>query len=179
LSNDPDRPDRPATAAEAQDRFEDHLEMLSSTAPRSGLGAATGAFIDDLIERYDRYGDHLFTCFDDPRIPATSNDLEGFFGASKRVLRKVLGCGSTTNSVVSNLSAEALMAYHQMQQPGALTKLANMSSSPDDFLAARAKIAEGEAPGIRQRSMVRHLDRHVNRLRQGWFGPDPPSDANA
>jgi hypothetical protein len=179
LSNDPDRPDRPKTAAEARDRFEDYLEFLSVTTPRSGLAAATGAFVDDLIDRYDRYSDHLFHCFDDHRIPATTNDLEGFFGASKHALRRGLGCGSTTNSVVSNLSAEALVAYHQMQQPGALAELANLTSSQNDFLEARAMINRGEAPGIRQRSMVRHLDRHVNRLRQRWFGPDPPSDANA
>jgi hypothetical protein len=178
LSNAPDRADRPKTAAEAKERFEDYLEVLATT-PRSGLAAATGAFVDDLIDRYDRYSDHLFHCFDDPRIPATSNDLEGFFGASKRTLRKVLGCGSTTNSVVSNLSAEALVAYHQMQQSGALAKLAHLTSSPADFLKARASISKGEAPGIRQRSMVRHLDRHVIRLRQRWLGPDPPSDANA
>lgn len=155
---------------------------MAATAPRAGLGAATGAFIDDLTERYGRYGDHLFKCFDDPRIPATTNVLEGFFGVSKHVLRQTLGCGSTSNSVVSNLGAEALMAYHQMQQPGALVDMVTRittSSSPDDFLAARSKIALKEAPGIHQRSIVRYLHKHVDRLRKGWFGPGPPSDANA
>ncbi len=152
------------------------MEHLAATAPRAGLGAATGAFIDDLIKRYGRYGDHLFQCFDDPRIPATTNTLEGFFGVSKHALRKALGCGSMSNSVVSNLGGEALVAYHQMQQPGALVEVAPLSSSPADFLAARAKIALEEAPGIRQRSMVRHLDRHVDRLRESWFGLDPPPD---
>jgi len=103
LSNDPDRPDRPETAEEAQARFEAHLEELAALTPRAGLAAPTGAFIDDLIKRYGRYGDHLFKCFDDDRIPSTSNDLEGFFGVSKQVLRHALGCGSTSNSVVSNL----------------------------------------------------------------------------
>lgn len=179
MSTAPDRPDRPATASEAQARFEAHLEHLSATAPRFGLGAATGAFIDDLTKRYGRYGDHLFKCFDDPRIPATTNGLEGFFGVSKHVLRQALGSGSTTNSVVSNLGADALVAYHQMQQPGALASLVALSSSPADFLAARVKISRAEAPGIKQRSMVRHLDRHVGRLLQGWFGPALPADAYA
>jgi hypothetical protein len=53
------------------------------------------------------------------------------------------------------------------------------SFSPDDFLTAREKIVLMEAPGIHQRSMVRHLDKHVDRLHRGWFGPGPPSDANA
>jgi hypothetical protein len=169
-------------ATEAQARFEAHLEHLEVTAPRAGLGAATGAFIDDLTERYGRYGEHLFKCFDDPRIPATTNVLEGFFGSSKHVLRQALGCGSTSNSVVSNLGAEALIACNQMQQPGALVDMVNAvnaSSSPADFLAARAKIAINEAPRIHQRSMVRHLEKHLDRLRNDWHGPGPPSDANA
>jgi hypothetical protein len=76
--------------------------------------------------------------------------------------------------VVSNLGGDALVAYHQMQQPDAFVDLVTTSSSPADFLAARTKIAIEEAPGIRQRSMVRHLDHHMDRLRQAWFGPDPP-----
>ena len=158
------------------------MKDLAATAPRSGLGAATGAFIDDLTRRYGRYGEHLFQCFDDPRIPATTNALEGFFGASKHVLRQALGCQSTSNSVVSNLGGEALVAYHQMQQPGSLEALVDVVTQPSSaahFLAARTKIAVEETPGTRQRSMVRHLDHHVDRLREGWFGPDPPQDAYA
>ena len=179
LSNDPKGEDLPATAAEAQARFEAHLDNLSSTTRRAGLGKATGEFIDDLVKRYGRYNHHLFQCFDDPRIPATTNGLEGFFGLLKHTLRQAVGSGSTTNSVVSNLGAEALLAYHQMQQPGALTELANISPSPEEFRAARAKIALEEAPGVQQRSMVRNLIQHLKRLRRGWFGPDPPADANA
>lgn len=179
MSNDLDRPDRPKTADEAQARFEAHLEELSSRTPRAGLAAPTGALIDDLIKRYSRYGDHLFKCFDDTRIPSTSNDLEGFYGASKQVLRHALGCGSTSNSVVSNLGEEALLAYYQMQQPGAVEKLLTTSFSPVDFLAARANLAVSEAPLIRQRSMVRHLEHHLNRLNKSWFGTDPPTEAYA
>lgn len=143
------------------------------------MGAATGAFVDDLTTRYGRYSSHLFVCFDDPRIPATTNALEGFFGESKRVLRQTLGCGSTTNSIVSNLGAEALLTYHQMQQPKAHDDLLNMTPSPADFLSSRATIDLLEVPGIRRRSMVRHLDQHVERLHRTWFGHDPPTDTYA
>ncbi len=147
--------------------------------PRAGVAAPTGAFIDDLIERYSRYGDHLFKCFDDDRIPSTSNDLEGFFGVSKQTLRHALGSGSTSNSVVSNLGADALVAYHQMQQPNAMEELLESSVSSASFLSARAELSTREAPQILQRSMVRHLDRHLNRLEKGWFGSDFPTEANA
>ena len=114
LSSSPDRLDRPASADEARRRFEAHLGDLAAAAPRAGLGAATGHFVDDLVRRYGRYGEHLFCCFDDPRFPATTDDLEGFFGSAKRFVRGAGGCGTTTNSVATTLGADALRvrAFH-------------------------------------------------------------------
>lgn len=179
LSAAPDREERPASAQQAQRRFEAHLNALVDGAPRSGLGAATGQFIDDLADRYTRYGAHLFCCFDDPRIPATTNELEGFFGAAKSLVRSAAGCGSTTNSIVTNLAADALNAYHQVNQPGAIARIASADISNEDFLEARVRIADVEAPAIRQRSMVRSLRRRLKELRDAWFnralnphGPD-------
>lgn len=137
----------------------------------------TGAFIDDLVKRAGRYGDHLFKCFDDPRIPATSNALERFFGGSKQALRHALGCGSTTNSVLTNLGTEALFAYQYVQQAGPPTVMAAAECSPADFQEARARIASQEEPAIRQRSMVRHLPHHLDRLRSAWFGTRAPPGA--
>lgn len=168
LSNAPDRPDRPASAEEAQRQFEAHLAALAESAPRAGLGAATGYFVDDLAQRYARYGAHLFCCFDDPRIPSTSNDLEGFFGAAKGLVRGAAGCGSTTNSVLTNLGAEALLAYHHVNQPGAIARLASINISSEEFLKARARLVELEAPATEQRSRVRSLSRRLDELRDAW-----------
>ena len=140
-----------------------------ASAPRAGLGAATGAFIDDLVKRTSRYRDHLFKCFDDPRIPATSNGIERFFGGAKQTLRRAGGCGSTTNSVVTNLGAEALGAYQYVRQVGTPTAAETAAYSPADFRAARARLARHEAPAIRQRSRVRHLPRRLDELRTAWF----------
>ncbi len=179
MSSASDRPDRPQSAEEAQSRFEAYLEDLSVLTPRAGLAAPTGVFIDDLIRRYRRYGRHLFICFDDPRIPATSNELEGFFGSSKQDLRRASGTGSTTNSVVANLGPDALLAFHQFQQPGAMLPLVSSESSAPDFLAARSQLAAREQPMIRQRSMVRHLDRHLCRLKESWAARGTQADVNA
>jgi len=141
-----------------------------AAAPRAGLGAATGAFIDDLVKRASRYGDHLFKCFDDPRIPATSNGLERFFGDGKQTLRRAGGCGSTTNSVVTNLGADALVAYQHVRQVGVPTVGEIAAYSLADFRAARARLARSEAPAIRQRSRVRHLPRRLDELRTAWLG---------
>ena len=177
LSTAPDRLDRPKTAAEAKERWDAHLARLAS-APRAGLAAPTGHFIDDLIKRSARYDAHLFHCFDDSRIPANTNRLERFFGVSKQALRHSLGCGSTTNTVVANLGAEPLLAFQQLRQPGAMQLLSTPRQSPADFHAARARIAQAELPAIRRRSIVRHLDDHLERLRSGWFRP-PLAEADA
>ena len=88
------------------------------------------------------------------------------------MLRHALGCGSTSNSVVQNLGAEALLTYHQMQEPCAVEELMMTASfSPEDFLSARKKLDALESPSIRRRSMVRHLERHLKRLKQDWLGP--------
>lgn len=131
------------------------------------------------MRRAGRYGDHLFPCFDDPRIPATSNDLERFFGDSKQALRAALGCGSTTNSVLTNLGDEALAAHHHVRRAGMPTIDAIASCPPAEFEQARARIARQEAPAIRQRSMVRSLPRRLDKLRSAWFGGRQPPGPNA
>ncbi len=173
LSASPERADRPASAKEAQQRFEAHLHELAADAPRRGMGAATGHFIDDLLRRYSRYGEHLFHCFDDPRIPATTNDLEGFFGSAKRLVRRATGCKSTTNSVVTNLGADALLAYHIVRQPEAKARIASAEVDRDAFMHARSRLAEIEAPATRRRSMVRNLRPRLAELRDAWRGDIP------
>jgi hypothetical protein len=173
MSNAPDREDRPASSEDAKARFDAYLQQLADTAPRAGLGAATGDFIDDLIRRAGRYGNHLFLCFDDARIPATTNELEGFFGGTKHTVRHANGTGSTTNSVMSNLGADAVIVHQFIRQPQVRARLREPAASPDDFQSARARVAQLEAPAIRQRSYVRNLKRHLDRLRQRWFGKEP------
>ena len=159
---------------EAKARFDAHLAELADTS-RAGLAAAAVEFVDGVISRAARYGDHLFHCFDDPRIPANTNGLEQFFGVSKRILRHALACGSTTNSVVANLGAEPLLALHQLRQAGGMQTAS--SRPPIVFEDAHRKLAEAEAPAIRRRSMVRYSDRHIQRLRAEWFTTAAEPDA--
>lgn len=173
LSNATDRTNRPPTAADAEARYFAYLNELAETAPRGGLGAATGHFIDHVVTLSTRYGAHLFKCFDEPKIPSTTNGLEGFFSHAKRTLRHTLGCGSTTNTVVTNLGAEVLLALRFCQQPDALATLRTTEADPAAFRAERARIAREEAPAIQQRSMVRHLDRHLARLQKSFAALKP------
>ncbi|MEK7862527.1 MAG: hypothetical protein AAB295_04600 [Chloroflexota bacterium] len=140
---------------------------MSAEAPRNGLGAATGRFVDDLAALTERYREHLFVCFDDPRVPPNTNKLEGFFGRAKRPLRRACGTGSTANSVAQNVGGGYLAAFALMES----SDRSFMDELDDTYLArfriARARIAAEEAPMTRRRSLVRNFDRHVARLRAG------------
>jgi hypothetical protein len=171
ISNAPDREDRPASAADALARFDKYLEDLVANTPRLGLAAPTGEFIDDLMARTKRYRDHLFPCFDDARIPATTNALEGFFGSIKAKLRSTLGARSTTNSAVANLGADLLITYHQLGQDDAMADVRSPPATPDEFSAQRKRLNQEEAPAVRRRSLVRNFKQHLERLRKGWAAP--------
>jgi hypothetical protein len=77
------------------------------------------------------------------------------------------------------LGADALLAFHQLQQPGTVQQLVSSESAAPAFLAARSELAAREEPMVRQRSMVRHLDRHSCRLKESWAHTQAPADANA
>jgi hypothetical protein len=140
---------------------------LSAEAPRNGLGAATGHFVDKLAALVERYSEHLFVCFDDPRVSPNTNKLEGFFGRAKRPLRRACGTGSTANSVAQNVGGGYLAAFALVES----NDRSFMDEINDTFLArfrtARARIAAEEVPMTRRRSLVRNFDRHVARLRAG------------
>jgi hypothetical protein len=75
--------------------------------------------------------------------------------------------------VASNLGADAVIAFHCIRLPAARARLRWTTAAAADFLAARAEVNRREAPAIKQRSMVRYFSRNIDRLREGWFGPDP------
>lgn len=139
---------------------------MSAEAPHKGLGAATGHFADNLAELVDRYKEHLFVCFDDPRVPPNTNELEGFFGRAKRPLRRACGTGSTANSVAQNVGGGYLAAFALAESNRSFLDELDDTFLPR-FRAARARIAAEEAPMTRRRSLVRNFDRHLARLRAG------------
>lgn len=174
ISADPERVDRPENAAEAQARLGEFIDKLRNAAPRNGLGAATGRFVDHVATLAGRYGKHLFVRFDDARVPSSTNQLEGFFGRAKRPLRRAGGTASTANSVAQNVGGDYLAAFALVE-----TNKRPLADKLDDtfllrFRSARARLAAEEAPMTRRRSLVRYFDQHLARLRaeRGLSAPD-------
>lgn len=142
---------------------------MQAEAPRKGLGAATSEFVDKISKIYERYGFRIFACFDDPRIPATTNELERFFGTSKSQLRHALGTASTAGGVAQNLGADYLMALaFALTRPASklLAELENVTER--DFEAARESVASAEQTSILRRSRRRLPQSHLDRLLKRW-----------
>lgn len=171
LDSDPARPERPSNAAEAETQFWDFLTSLQRRTPRVGLSAPTAAFVDHLVALSGRWGAHLFTCFDDPNLPPTTNQLEGTFGQFKRMLRRVVGAISTSSSLATNLGAELLLAWHQVRC-GRAPMLA-VPIDPQAHRTARADIALMEQPARERRSWVRSLSRRLSGLLSRWLAQLP------
>ena len=149
---------------------------MKTEAPRSGLGAATGEFVDHLVGLGERYGRQLFHCYDDPRIPSTNNRLEGFFGASKSHIRAALAAASTTNGVAQNLGADYLEAF-AFTRAHSHTELLAIVDAIDipHYQAARQRIEKNETPARLRRSRRRDPMHHLAVLVNRWF--DSPSQA--
>jgi hypothetical protein len=174
ITPDPDRDDPPASGDEAHSRLRDLVARMRDEAPRFGLGAATGEFADHVAGVAERYGRQLFHCYDDPRIPSTTNDLEGFFGNCKSHIRAALGAASTTNSIAQNLGADYLEAllFAKTQSPRELLAAIDTISG-EDYQTARRLIELNEQPARLRRSRRRDPERHLQALLERWHGSQP------
>lgn len=175
ISADPERQDRPASGRDAESRLWEYFGQLEESTSRRGLSAATGAFIDHVVGVATRYGRNLFHCFDDLRIPATTNELEGFFGASKRTLRSSLGRSSTTGAVTQNLPEDFLLTFAQVKaaSPDQLRKQI-LSVPHEHYVAARQEIDQSEQPARKRRSVMRRFDDYLDDLLNAWEQDQPP-----
>lgn len=165
----PTRIDFPVNGDEAHDRLIDLIRRLQKDAPRMGLGAPIGDYIDHVANVAERYGRNLFHCFDDPRIPPTSNALEGFFGTSKQQLRRALGTASTTNGVAGNLGAEYMcaLAYAKSHSPNEVME-AVATLSVSEYEDVRQALEDAESVATLRRSRRRDPQKHLTQLLDRW-----------
>ena len=165
----PEDPADRCSSEEAREKLTDLLRRLEGNAPRNGLGAATGSFIDYLIEMEKRHGASLFVCYDHMEIPSTANEIERFFGASKAHVRRALAAASTANGVVHNLGADYLVAF-ALAWTRSRDELVDSTGrlSREQFIQARRAAEEAEAPARIRRSRRRFPRRHLERIYAAW-----------
>lgn len=171
----PGRDDPPANGDDAHQRLQVLIERLQTEAPRFGLGAATGEFVDHVAGVAARYGRNLFHCYDDDRIPSTTNGLEALFGKGKSHIRAALGAASTTNSVAQNLGADYLEAFAFANTQSQSALLASVEQiSCENYSAARQAIEINERPARMRRSRRREPERHLCELLDSWHSSEEP-----
>jgi hypothetical protein len=116
-----------------------------------------------------RYDTGLYVCYGDPRIPQTTNDLEGQHGAFKHHLRKLAGrastCGGPTETVAELLAAplDAVQRHGAQAIHDAAQKI-----SPQAYAAARAKLGRLREPARRYRSVQRAPQKHLDAVLSSW-----------
>ena len=161
----------PPAAAQVQRVLRQYLDRLQAGAPRRGRGAATGHFVDHLVNVANRYWDGLFHTYDHPEIPATTNALEGFFGASKRARRATTGRASTAGGKMQS-AGEFVVGAQLLVGTMAQDELAErLTAVPDAaYVASKKQLLGVQEPARKRRSVQRRLEPSLDRAVDKWIG---------
>ena len=153
-------------------RLFSYLDRVRRNAPQRGRGAYLRRFVENAVSVTRRYAFGLFHCYDDPRIPPTSNALEGLNGSGKRNLRRCGARGSTANGPGSSCGRAYLIAVALNACRSSAEIEALLASVPtEEYEKSRARLDEIRAPSRRRRSMLRHPAKHLATILQNWNGP--------
>ena len=147
-----------------------YLNRLAEDAPRRGRGAVTGHFIDHVVGVSNRYWPGLFHCYDDPRIPRTTNELEGSFGSSKRGVRQRTGRKSTSGGKLESagevvVRVEALLGV--MSPPELQQHL--LAVPPERYLKSKGRLRHLQHPARERRSIQRNPEGYLDGVLKEWF----------
>jgi len=118
------------------------------------------------------YAKGLFHCYDDRRIPHTSNDLENLNGLGKDNLRR---CGGRTTTASGPGSSWGRTYMFGVALNACLTRtdLDAMlcAVGREEYREARALIEEIHEPAYRRRAMLRKPDKYLARILARWKDP--------
>lgn len=146
-----------------------YLNRLQEDAPRRGLGARTGHFVDHLVDVADRYWSGLFHTYDHPEIPRTSNDIEGFFGSAKHSLRSITGRSSTAGGKMETCAELLLLAMALTHFMPKAELEQRIKAVPDAiFVAGKRELLRIREPARERRSIQRDLPAFLDRTLGQW-----------
>jgi hypothetical protein len=148
------------------------LNRKRDHVPQRGRGAYLRRFVENAIAVTKRYASGLFHCYNDPRIPPTSNVIEGTNGDGKRNLRRCGARGSTANGPATSCGRAYMIAVALNSCMSAAELEAALASVPPaDYREARALLDQIRAPSRRRRSMLRDPERYLSSILDRWKGP--------
>jgi hypothetical protein len=158
------------SAATVKRRVRRYLNRLTEEAPRRGRGAATGHFVDHVVKKANSFWSGLFHTYTDPRIPRTTNALEGFFGTSKRAVRRTTGGMSTAGGKLESCGEAVLRVRALMQAIGPMALASELQRvTPQKYAEAKTRLRALQRPARERRSIQRDPHAHLKRLLKAWL----------
>ncbi len=150
-----------------------YLAAECRRAPQRGRGAYRRRFVEHAQKVTRSYAKGLFHCYDDPRIPHTSNALESVNGSGKMNLRRCAGRASTANGPGSS-SGRAHMYAVALHRTMPTEELENIlcEYSVQDYLKSKEILRDARHPAAQRRSFLRHPIESLKRIVASWWDKD-------
>jgi hypothetical protein len=163
---------RPPDGVTVRRRLFTFLSRRRREAPQRGRGAYLRRFIEHVQKVTRSHAGGLFHCYDDPRIPHTSNDIESLNGLGKDNLRR---CGGRTTTASGPGSSYGRSYMFGVALNACLTR-AELDAmlrevTREEYRQARAFIEEIHAPAYRRRAFLRKPGKHLAEILARWKGP--------
>ncbi|MBN2220467.1 MAG: transposase, partial [Kosmotogaceae bacterium] len=145
-----------------------YLNTLKEQLSRRGRKSSYHYFVEHVIALSERYWEGLFHCYDHPQIPATNNQLESEFGATKRSQRKVTGRSSTAGGLMESAGEFVFKARSLLKYVSDLADRIRQVSN-ENYKQAMKKLRELQEPARRRRSFQRSPELYLDKLLSTWL----------
>lgn len=166
-------PEAPPTDGRAVRRqLYSYLARKRREAPQRGRGAYLRRFAEHFQKVTRSYAPGLFHTYDDPRIPQTSNELEGINGAGKQNLRRCAGRPSTAHGPGASCGPIYMfgIALHRVLPELEINTLLTGYDSRQ-YLDGRKLIEQIREPSKRRRSFLRRPFKRLTEILAKWKVP--------
>jgi hypothetical protein len=150
--------------AQEMEQFLDGLVALKDAYPDDT------SFIDHILRRTEAWAPGLFSCYEQPAIPRTNNDLEQYNGTLKHQQRRITGRKATADYITRHGPYVVFFDPDESDEQ-VLARFRQVSATA--FREERERFIAAQACQRRIRSFRRDADRFLLRAELLWCGDDP------
>jgi hypothetical protein len=150
--------------AQEVELFLDGLTALKDEYPDDA------SFIDHILRRTEAWTPGLFSCYEQPAIPRTNNNLEQYNGTLKHQQRRITGRKTTADYITRH---GPYVIFFDPNETGEQVLARFRQVSTAEFRKERDRFVAAQACQRRIRSFRRDADRFLQRAESLWYGGDP------
>jgi hypothetical protein len=147
--------------AQQVEQFLDSLMALKNEYPDDA------SFIDHMLRRTEEWAPGLFSCYEEPAIPRTNNDLEQYNGTLKHQQRRITGRKATADYITRH-GPYAVFFDPDESDEQVLARFRRVSAT--EFRRERERFIAAQACQRRIRSFRRDADHFLQRAESLWCG---------